>query len=195
MTFRGSSEASMFEQRQASGAGAQGLSAARFALQVIRLFFSAKKESGLSHREIASRLEITEGRVSQVLNGDGNVHVATLARFMHAMGYDLSLRAIPFADGREPLEITSRRERKRRGHEQGRQDFDVYKQVFLTSDGVMQVPMFVPTDDVLGCVPHGAPTFAGRVRVAALRRSHASQRARTAGNNWQTTTKTVELSA
>ena len=193
MTPKDVDDVSMFARRQASRVGAAGLSAARFAMQVIRLFVAAKNESGLSAKEIASRLEITEGRVSQVMNGDGNVHVATLARFLHAMGYDLSLRAVPHSKGLKPIEITSRRER-RRIQEQNRGDFDVYQQTFLTTDGVMQVPMFVPTDDVLGCVPHGSPTFAGRVRVAALRRSNASLRARTAGHSWQIRSEPVELS-
>jgi transcriptional regulator with XRE-family HTH domain len=51
------------------------------------------EQSGLRAKDIAERLGITEGRVSQVLNGDGNIRVATLGKFLSAMGFQPSVAA------------------------------------------------------------------------------------------------------
>lgn len=49
--------------------------------------------SGIPRRDIAAAMGVTPGRVSQVVDGDGNVRVATLARVMEATGADLSFTA------------------------------------------------------------------------------------------------------
>lgn len=193
MTSEDRQDISMFEIEESSKSGGHTLSAARFAIQIIRLLLTAKKESKLSHREIAARLQITEGRVSQVLNGDGNVHIATLARFMHVMGYDLTLHATPFVEGVRQIEVTSRRERRRREQEHHqRAELDVYQQTFLTNVGVMQVPMFIPADDDLTRLPYGVPAYAGRIRVGAMKRSSTSRSARPATQRWRATARTVD---
>lgn len=68
--------------------------AARAAVSAVSLinttFDNGPRESQL---ELAKALGITEGRVSQVLNGDGNIRVSTLARFLKANGFDLLLQA------------------------------------------------------------------------------------------------------
>lgn len=58
-------------------------------------------ESGLTRSEIATRIGVSPGRVTQILDGDGNVRIATLARVLEATGYDLSLTSTIRDTGRE----------------------------------------------------------------------------------------------
>jgi transcriptional regulator with XRE-family HTH domain len=84
---------SLYDEASATPAGAREVAAARTALRVAQLLQLAKERSGITSRALAERLGIGESRVSQVLNGDGNLHVATISRFLHAMGYELELAA------------------------------------------------------------------------------------------------------
>ena len=85
---------SVYELELADDQGRLGLAAARAAGSVASVLASAMQRSGLTSRELARRLNVTEGRVSQVLNGDGNFHIATIARFLSAMGADLMVDAV-----------------------------------------------------------------------------------------------------
>jgi transcriptional regulator with XRE-family HTH domain len=89
---------SLFEQRAETVAGRLGLAAARLAHDASVLLRETHAKSGMSSKELAAALELTEGRVSQVLRGDGNVRLSTLARFMGAMGTSLRLVAEPSTD-------------------------------------------------------------------------------------------------
>jgi len=60
---------------------------ARLAVDASALLHRAFRASGLQARELAARLGVTEGRVSQVLHGDGNIRVTTLGRYLRAMGF------------------------------------------------------------------------------------------------------------
>jgi DNA-binding phage protein len=75
------------------------LAAAGLAVDVTALLDRVLEASGMTARALAERLGITEGRVSQVLNGDGNVYVSTLGRFIRAMGYRPVLAARNIEDG------------------------------------------------------------------------------------------------
>jgi hypothetical protein len=89
-----SNEQTLYEQEAGTHTGRQGLAAAAAARQLTSLMERAERASGISRSELARRLEVTGGRVTQVLNGDGNVHIATAARFLAAMGYQLNLTAV-----------------------------------------------------------------------------------------------------
>lgn len=67
--------------------------AAEAAVESVALINEAIAGAGLLQSRLAQELGITEGRVSQVVNGDGNVRVSTLARFLRAAGYQLNLTA------------------------------------------------------------------------------------------------------
>ena len=47
-------------------------------------------ELGMNGKELAVRLGVTPGRVSQILKGDENLTLKTLARLEEAQGFDLS---------------------------------------------------------------------------------------------------------
>lgn len=112
---------SLIEQRRSTPEGRLGLAAAKLAMEASRLLaeaFTARKDIG--QKAIAETVGVTEGRVSQVLHGDGNLHIATLARYMAALGYELELTAKPVDQDACPLKPKARRrirERLRNGHE------------------------------------------------------------------------------
>src|SRR5262245_38552644 len=54
----------------------------------------------LTQREVARRLEVSEGRVSQMLAGTGNLTVRTLASVGWALGMRFELQPEPMADRR-----------------------------------------------------------------------------------------------
>lgn len=66
--------------------------AARAAVRAVSLMNEAFSQSDLgARRELAEAVGVSEGRISQLLNGDGNVRVSTLARLLKATGFDLEL--------------------------------------------------------------------------------------------------------
>ncbi|WP_073697193.1 helix-turn-helix transcriptional regulator [Mycobacterium sp. ST-F2] len=93
----------LIDEEQATDAGAQGLAAADLAGQVMRLLHQALEASGLDQKALAEKLGVTQGRVSQVLNGDGNMKVAAVARYLRALGYETRLSATPLTPDRPAL--------------------------------------------------------------------------------------------
>jgi transcriptional regulator with XRE-family HTH domain len=70
---------------------------------------AALKVSGLSQRQLADKLQLGESRVSQILNGDGNVQVSTLAKVLRGMGYKIDLVVEPVDESVKPLPVRRRR--------------------------------------------------------------------------------------
>ena len=99
----------LIEEEEATEAGAQGLAAADLAAQVMRILEQALDASGIDQKALAEKLGVTQGRVSQVLNGDGNLRVAAVARYLRALGYETHLSATPVAAGNPSLPRESRR--------------------------------------------------------------------------------------
>ena len=99
----------LIEQEEATETGAQGLAAADLAAQVIRILEQALDSSGFDQKALAEKLGVTQGRVSQVLHGDGNLRVAAVARYLRALGYETHLSATPVAPGNPALPRGSRR--------------------------------------------------------------------------------------
>lgn len=52
-------------------------------------------DGDLPKQDVAERMGVSPSRISQLLTGDGNLRMATLARFAEACGYDLTLTATP----------------------------------------------------------------------------------------------------
>ncbi len=95
----------LVDQYDADPAERLGMAAAHAAVEAVALMNRALASSGGTQRELAARLGVSEGRVSQVLNGDGNVRVSTLARFLRAAGHQLRLEATPVDDPGLPLPV------------------------------------------------------------------------------------------
>src|SRR6476660_4846369 len=103
------SDPTLLDEEQATDAGAQGLAAADLAGQVMRLLHQALDVSDLDQKALAEKLGVTQGRVSQVFNGDGNMRIAAVARYLRALGYETRLSATPVAPDIPPLPRESRR--------------------------------------------------------------------------------------
>lgn len=71
------------------------LAAARLASTVGALMEQVGEATSESVEDIAAVMSVSAERVTQILAGDGNVRIATLARFLHACGYELELTARP----------------------------------------------------------------------------------------------------
>ncbi len=99
----------LIDEEQATDAGAQGLAAADLAGQVLRLLYQALDVSDRIRRRSLTKLGVTQGRVSQVFNGDGNMRIAAVARYLRALGYETRLSATPVAPGIPPLPREARR--------------------------------------------------------------------------------------
>ncbi|MCV7115528.1 helix-turn-helix domain-containing protein [Mycolicibacterium setense] len=99
----------LIDEEQATDAGAQGLAAADLAGQTMRLLQQALDASALDQKALAEKLGVTQGRVSQVLNGDGNMKIAAVARYLCALGYEVRLSAKPLTPGLPALPRESRR--------------------------------------------------------------------------------------
>lgn len=99
----------LIEEEEATETGAQGLAAADLAAQVMRILEQALDASGLDQKALAEKLGVTQGRVSQVLNGDGNLRVAAVARYLRALGYETHLSATSLDSGSPDLPRASRR--------------------------------------------------------------------------------------
>lgn len=103
------SDKALIDEEHATDHGAQGLAAADLAGQVMRLLQQALDASELDQKALAYKLGVTQGRVSQVVNGDGNMKVAAVARYMRALGYETHLAASPVISGLPALPGESRR--------------------------------------------------------------------------------------
>lgn len=109
-------EKSLIEEVEATDAGAQGLAAAKLAGEVNRLLHAALAASNLEQKDLADKIGVTQGRVSQVLNGDGNVRIAALARYLRALGYEAEITLKP-VDAGVPEIASSRRPPRARAEE------------------------------------------------------------------------------
>ncbi|MGH3439748.1 MAG: helix-turn-helix domain-containing protein [Sciscionella sp.] len=89
----------LIDEVEATDVGAQGLAAANLAGQVMRLLHEALDESDLDQKALAEKVGVSQGRVSQVLNGDGNLRTAAIARYLRAMGYEAQIAATPVQEG------------------------------------------------------------------------------------------------
>lgn len=99
MTGRNTTRKSMIAERESTGSGRIEMAAARACVRAVDLLNRALEAARLRQSDLASTLEVSEGRVSQLLNGDGNVRVTTLARALRAAGYQLRLEADPVQEG------------------------------------------------------------------------------------------------
>lgn len=136
------------------------IAAGRSANRVMGLLGEALSASGVSQREIAEALEVTEGRVSQVLSGDGNVYVSTLARYLRAMGYQLELGATACVDALPEIGI---RRARRRARERRPDYYDAYMGRVTYNGTEFKQIVFMDGDVPLDATQVLSPKFVARV--------------------------------
>lgn len=88
-------EPSLIEELERDPIEAQELAAARLALTVRVALRTALERSGLKAADLAVALDISESAVSQVMNGDGNLRIATIGKYARALGYQACLHMEP----------------------------------------------------------------------------------------------------
>lgn len=81
--------------------GARALSVSRLRYEVLKVLHGSLQKSGLNQAELAGRLGIRKSAVNNVLRGDGNVRVSTLAEYLHEAGFELEIKAVPLGRPRE----------------------------------------------------------------------------------------------
>jgi len=74
--------------------GRRRLAAARLRREVLVCLESALVESGMTQSGLAIALGRTRSAVNQVLGGDGNIRISTLAEYLHAMDQKLVLTRV-----------------------------------------------------------------------------------------------------
>lgn len=93
------------------------MAAARAVNRADSLLSEAHSVSNVTQKELARALHVTEGRISQVLSGESNPRLTTLARYLSALGYALSLDATPTRPELPRIGVRKRRKtKKRQGH-------------------------------------------------------------------------------
>lgn len=103
------------EQVERNPAAARELAAARLATGIVWALNEALRSRSWQAKQLADALGVGESAVSQVLNGDGNVRVATIGRYGRALGYQPRLVLEPVESGLAPIvEPAPRRRRARR---------------------------------------------------------------------------------
>ncbi|WP_105035158.1 helix-turn-helix domain-containing protein [Cryobacterium aureum] len=101
--------------------------AAELAMEMSEILIHAfRVRTDIDQKDLAERLGVSEGRVSQVLHGDGNVHVATIAKYLRALGY--ALQVIPRPVDQESPSLVRNSRRKMVAH--------IYKTTFADGTGV-----------------------------------------------------------
>lgn len=106
-------EPTLAELEERTPHGQQEMAAARLMLRAATLLEQARDASGLTQKQLADSLGVSEGRISQVLSGDGNIRLSTFARYLRAMGYVPQIDAEP-TEGLPPLRFNRPARRRRR---------------------------------------------------------------------------------
>lgn len=95
MTKQNKSALTVFEHLGATPLGARELAASQLTNDALVLLQTALSSTGVTQKQLAEILGIGESRVSQVVNGDGNLKLTTFARYMRALGYAVTFNVTP----------------------------------------------------------------------------------------------------
>ena len=93
----------LYDRLAATQGGSRLLAQARIRREVLRLLRQAQAASGLSIADIATATGDRRREVKRDFDGDGNVRLDVLARYLHAMGYELDLRLVPVGEPRQAV--------------------------------------------------------------------------------------------
>lgn len=171
---------SAYALRASTQEGRLSLAAAKLALRVTDMLQAAKNQSGLNGRQLAARMDVSEGWISQILNSDGNLRVATIARFLAACGYELTLKT-EHADGRN-IQTGIRRQPKRQA-DRPRSSWHLFEQSYVSTTGITRHVHVIdsPADALF---PLGEPVSMGTISRHTIKTMPAGEAAA-----WQQKTK------
>ncbi|MBM7503513.1 hypothetical protein ACFPER_08525 [Agromyces aurantiacus] len=110
---RGTSQRPLLDAIEDDPQLAVELAAAELPIQMHALLHCAlDARPDLSRRDIAARLRVTEGRVSQILNGEDDLRASTFARYFRALGYRLITRLVPTDPDAPQIQVANRAKRE-----------------------------------------------------------------------------------
>lgn len=93
----------LYDRVAATPDGSRALAAARLRREVLRCLHRAQAASGLSVADIATAIGGRRRDVRRALDGDGNLRPDVVARYLHAMGYEVELRIVPAGEPRRKV--------------------------------------------------------------------------------------------
>lgn len=99
---------SLLEEIEADPGASRELAAAGLARRVLEALNSALEESETAASTLASELGVSQSAVSQVLNGDGNLRIYTLARYLRALGLEATIELVPAGSADVPVVYEAR---------------------------------------------------------------------------------------
>jgi len=91
------------EYELSSPDAAQGIAGANLAVEVVALLARAMAQYEVSQKNLCDILNLSPGAVNQVVNGDGNVRVATIGKYFRALGFQPRLVLEPVEAGRSAM--------------------------------------------------------------------------------------------
>lgn len=103
------SQESEFSRYASTAVGAIEPAAATATAEVSRWLAEVSRVSRRRRKDVAELLGVSEGRVSEVLTGDGNITVAALAKYARAYGYSLTFQLVPVDEGVPPVDVAPKR--------------------------------------------------------------------------------------
>lgn len=98
------------------------VSTARTMNRVSALFEEAIQSSGLTQAEIAEIMEVSTGRISQILGEPGNFRISTITRLLNAVGFEPQIWAKSLSGGKSIDGVRRKRSPRTRKDEASDQD-------------------------------------------------------------------------
>jgi transcriptional regulator with XRE-family HTH domain len=93
---------SLYDRIAAKPRGGAALAAARLRRETLVALHEAFEASGLaSQSALARRLNLRRSAVNQVLRGDGNLRINTLAEYLYALGFELNITMVQAGEPRQ----------------------------------------------------------------------------------------------
>lgn len=91
----------LYDRLKKAPQGLRALSIARLKYEVLNVLWDALRRSELSQSDLAAKIGVRKSAVNQVFKGDGNVRIATLAEYLHVMGFEAELKLVRAGKPRE----------------------------------------------------------------------------------------------
>jgi transcriptional regulator with XRE-family HTH domain len=92
--------ATLYEEVHNAPGGRRALASARLRYRVLSVLSEALEASGATQSAVADRLKVRRSAANQVFRGSGNLRVNTLAEYLDAMGFELTLAIAPSGTAR-----------------------------------------------------------------------------------------------
>lgn len=93
----------LYDKLDNTAEGRSALAAARLRYRVLSVLNDALEASGMTQSAVAKKLKVRRSAANQVFRGSGNLRVNTVAEYLEAMGFELTLAIDPIGTAREAV--------------------------------------------------------------------------------------------